>query len=1424
MSEAEPRDNLPSAPPAPTERGDGDEGQGASEQQMVALVAPASWARRVWRIVKWMLIVTLLLLLLTVGLLFLALANLEHPLIAGWIKDTVADYTGISIDYAELSVAPFSGIEGEHLVVFTPEPYAQYAPELAHLDKLSVSWDFWPLVRGRPDIERVYLRGLTVTIVIDEHGDTSLSALGGSSSSSSSAPEPPKPDESAPDYLSDALRKAIPDVAVESIAIEQITARLIWVEAGAIVRRHTLTNLCVASDVAGSSGKLDARLRVEACPESEGVLFAVEDQLQASQARERQLVASLLVDAHTPTAGSVEMTLSSQLVRQNLLRPDGLPERLLTGKLGVAFEPADRRVRLYIDQLDALSGGLTADVRGQLRDRDDGSIAPVFARAQGGMDLAPLQGLIELLVAPEFEEFAVPAGTVTYQIDELTVDPDTGTVAARDLQMKAQLPEARINSDGQLLTLTDGAFDLAGQLGESGPGNPGESGVSDSARARSITATARMAAATVDDRSLNERIALTEVDAKLTGTDVALNADDPLASRGGMDIAGRVATIESDLDGQLTDIRGATITGHFDSGEFIKGTGEMPMVSLSYIDPSSDDLRVEAEQAVLTWDIQRMDADWSRPAQARATLRMASADVRDGYQRTRLTEPRAEVDALIRDESHFDADIDLPVSALSVQTTDGIAIKARSARFGLTVNDFELSDDDVLRSVGQVAWRSDMGRASVVIDELRADARRLGFTMDTTLDGSDALTVRGRMPVGWLETRDSGERLARIERGALRYQLDGFVLNDSDALLSRGRIKISGGLPALILPGTDKEPEVALEIPSLLADLTMGGTRRKYRANMRVKLDSYVTEGRRKPADVVIVASTDADLRLPKIDSDLTVRGPDGPEIKADLNAHYKRGQRDFSYDMTLLAERLAIIGEILPPAVKEEHQIDWAALRIDGRGSGNLRDVVKSFGGGFGKEVTDVFEPQLVADPVGKLRGSQNLALDITGFDYRGEDQALAAPELIVRFKAEEKAGPLTVDIDVDAKSARVEMDGEVYAVTGLEQRLDLSSTGAPERGRVNLAWRTKVASARQDLIGYPVSDAKFVANGYLDKLSSLRVVEFSFDNKAGGTLVKAGLALDRLPTGNVSNASVIPGRQALTMTGVWHQELAPVRLGEDAPEMRGRVSLPFRIESGDLSAFLIKAQAKMNNVFVAMPDEDIEVAGLSGDVPLVADIALLPDGTVQLLSGPGANLYSRTRFLDVHPFLHDDHYLTVDRVTYAGEKLGPIAGNLRIERDTIALDQLEMGYRGGSVTGQVLVDYQGGKPSMQFRGTVTGIRPRKGGGQLDANAALSFVPSKLALEGRMQIVRLDKRHLREILDILDPYRQDADFNKIRLALKVGYPKYVRLRMQDGFMSVSIKLGGVSRIVRLGQLRGIALEPLLQLYVVPYLPEGTIE
>jgi translocation and assembly module TamB len=322
---------------------------------------------------------------------------------------------------------------------------------------------------------------------------------------------------------------------------------------------------------------------------------------------------------------------------------------------------------------------------------------------------------------------------------------------------------------------------------------------------------------------------------------------------------------------------------------------------------------------------------------------------------------------------------------------------------------------------------------------------------------------------------------------------------------------------------------------------------------------------------------------------------------------------------------------------------------------------------------------------------------------------------------------------------------------------------------------------------------------------------------NPAAGTSFDLNGQLDRRA---VAAADAVPGRRSLTLDGKLDQSLGELDGAPDVLRARGRISVPFTVESGDLALFRTTAVVHLDDVTVELPGKKLRVVGARGQIPVVQELVRGPAGLAPVGRGE-RGLYPQLRFSDQQPFLGVEDYLTVAELHVGDASYGPLAGNVRLDRDVLALDQLELSALGGTITGQCLVEVGGRDTRLSFRGKVTGLHPSSGDDVLDANAALTLVPYRLGLEGRVEIVRIGKQHLYDLLDLYDPYGADVSANRVRLGLKFGYPKQVRLHFLHGFASLAVDLGGLAGAVRIDEIQGIPIGPALARWLAPVLEES---
>lgn len=335
------------------------------------------------------------------------------------------------------------------------------------------------------------------------------------------------------------------------------------------------------------------------------------------------------------------------------------------------------------------------------------------------------------------------------------------------------------------------------------------------------------------------------------------------------------------------------------------------------------------------------------------------------------------------------------------------------------------------------------------------------------------------------------------------------------------------------------------------------------------------------------------------------------------------------------------------------------------------------------------------------------------------------------------------------------------------------------------------------------------------IDRRGRLELEEVSFENPASGSRGRLHGRVDRIGLGEDGDGGV-PGARGAAIDGELEQSL------DALPELfgvrvRGGAKLRFAVETGDFRVLGVQAMAVLDDVGARHAGLDAELRGMTGQMPLRFE--LVRDGTTLLpLGGGRRSPWARWRFVDQQPFLSGDHFVAIQSLRMGKVEVGPLAGNASIDRDVFRLDQLEMRLQGGQLTGQCAIELGGVDTRVLLRGNVTGVRIPGHQGRIDANAALEIQPWRLAIQGRAQVLRLSKSHLELALDLLDPYREDVQANRARLALRLGYPKQMRLRFRHGFADVWIELGGLAELVRIDEIRGVALGPLMTRAVLPLL------
>ncbi len=583
--------------------------------------------------------------------------------------------------------------------------------------------------------------------------------------------------------------------------------------------------------------------------------------------------------------------------------------------------------------------------------------------------------------------------------------------------------------------------------------------------------------------------------------------------------------------------------------------------------------------------------------------------------------------------------------------------------------------------------------------------------------------------------------------------------------------------------------------------IVSSGTIRQHQGTIAAEILAPSTGGRTFPsAKLDIAASVD----LGRGAADVHVKGAQ-PAVDLRVIAGLDAA-RSIHWQATGKLTGLAALAMVLPPGP------DWSQLAVELDGRGVASGIVARVAGGV---------PVLVAGPAMALRGHQ--ALTVTVRDVHYADAArLRADVEAATLKADVELGAArTAQIALDAPSVAAVSHGVKLGARALAVRLD-ATLGAHGVARgVDARLSLRAASATQSVAPwYAISDPALDVTVAGD-LDATLAVAMHLANPGGGTAFDVAGDVER---GDIATARGIVGRSSLALEGTLAQELDRLDAAPGRLKARGKVSVPFRVESGDLSLFRATASIALEHAGVELPASRAQLTEVNGEVPIVEEVVVGTGGVVQVGQGEHGP-FSQLRFPDYRPFAGGADYLSIGEIAVRDQKLGPVAGNVRVDRDVIAIDQLEMMALDGKISGQVLAELRGVDTRLAFRGKLTGLRvPAPGAAgrddrdPLDANVAIALTPYRDGLEGRAELVRIGRDHLRALLDLWDPYRADAAANRVRLALLAGYPRQVRLAFESGFAGLDIELGGLAGVARIDEVRGLPIGPALAHWLTPIL------
>lgn len=535
-----------------------------------------------------------------------------------------------------------------------------------------------------------------------------------------------------------------------------------------------------------------------------------------------------------------------------------------------------------------------------------------------------------------------------------------------------------------------------------------------------------------------------------------------------------------------------------------------------------------------------------------------------------------------------------------------------------------------------------------------------------------------------------------------------------------------------------------------------------------------------------------------------------GPAVALSIQATFDPSSGWLTHRSRIAIDRATVLSAWIPKQVREQYPIDWSrftgSLEQEGRVQGLfvMRNNQKT--------------PTLTDSPLGSLVAEQSIALDIHRFTFDDGAMTVDLPQCSLRMAGSHRAGRLTGSVDLNAPRLTAVHNGNEIHVDAVTQHVDFNADSTPVDGDVELRMAWALRNVRQDYLPfYPISDVTISGRAHLTRLETFILDDFTIQNKGGGTHITLSKSLNRAgasPSSGTSGQSL----RELTLTGRLTQSLRELSQPSGAFHSQGVVTAPLTVYSSDGTLFNIAATVEMDDVSVTIPHSGLSIEAMSGRIQLDETVEWDVDEGLSVVHDSERNPFSTSRYQDTQPFLADQSVFKIDRLRWQERTMGPMIGSMHVKNNVFAMNKLKIQKDEGAISGQMIFDYAPGAEQITFRGNVTGVRVGASRQRLDGNLAFTFVPAKLELDGRIQILRLTRQHLEDMLDLLDPFREDTGLNRLRFALTLGYPTFARMELSQGLAALKVDLGGIGALLTIDEIRGIALGPFMTRHIEPLL------
>jgi hypothetical protein len=264
----------------------------------------------------------------------------------------------------------------------------------------------------------------------------------------------------------------------------------------------------------------------------------------------------------------------------------------------------------------------------------------------------------------------------------------------------------------------------------------------------------------------------------------------------------------------------------------------------------------------------------------------------------------------------------------------------------------------------------------------------------------------------------------------------------------------------------------------------------------------------------------------------------------------------------------------------------------------------------------------------------------------------------------------------------------------------------------------------------------------------------------------------------------------------------------------VQGKIELPLQISSIDAKQLSVEGDMKFTQFNLTLGTNSVK--GLDGQLRIEEE--LLWDGeTLGFRYLIPADPFQRVDYSRVQPYLNSDT-LRFDSVISGNLEAGPGLAGISLKQNLFRLQPFDLDLFGGHISGQLYFDatpkaWQFGFLSrmndVDLRQLLPADSPLQGDelSPVSARTAITFDIQQRLMEGQIDVTKINRAQLLQMLEIIDPDYEDPQLATVRSALRLAYPQWIKINMQSGLMNLQIKVSALPTPIN---VRNLPLTPLI--------------